>query len=245
MSFAMPTKEALIDHQPEQIAKRFDVDEIREDFPILHREVYGKPLVFLDNAASTQKPKMVIERIKHYYENENANVHRGVYYLSEIATSEYEGARETIRCHLNARSSSEIIFVKGTTEGINLVASSYGRKIGPDDEIIISSMEHHSNIVPWQILCEDKGAKLRIIPMNDNGELIMDQFDNLFNKMTKLVSIVYISNSLGTVNPVKDIIEIAHENNVPVLIDAAQALPHISVDVNELDCDFIISPPDW
>ena len=217
----------------------YNVDKIRADFPILHRKVYGKPLVFLDNAASTQKPQVVIDTIRNYYEAENANIHRGVYYLSELATKKYEDARNTVKEFINAASLKEVIFTSGTTDGINLVANSFGRKfIKAGDEIIISTMEHHSNIVPWQMLCEETGAKLRIIPINDAGEIIFDEYEKLITEKTKLVAVVYVSNSLGTINPVKEMIDAAHKRNVPVLIDGAQAVAHTPVDVQELDCDF-------
>lgn len=217
----------------------FDVNRIREDFPILKEQVHGKPLVYLDNAATSQKPQVVIDAITRYYSAENANIHRGVHYLSELATREYEDARVKIKRFLNAAETHEIIFTRGTTEGINLVANSYGRKfIKEGDEIIISAMEHHSNIVPWQMLCEQTGAKLRVIPMNDEGELLVDEFAKLLGPRTKFVSIVHLSNALGTINPVKRVIELAHSQDVPVLLDGAQAAPHLKVDVRELDCDF-------
>lgn len=218
---------------------RLDVERIREDFPILSREVNGQPLVYLDNAATTQKPRMVIDRLSSYYTNENANIHRGVHYLSQLATSEYEEARVKARRFINAAETHEIIFTRGATEGINLVAASYGRKFVHDgDEIIISAMEHHSNIVPWQLLCEQTGALLRVIPMNDDGELLIDEFVQLLNPRTKIVAVAHLSNALGTINPVKRIIEIAHSQDVPVLLDGAQAAPHLKVDVRDLDCDF-------
>ncbi|MFQ5603253.1 MAG: SufS family cysteine desulfurase [bacterium] len=217
----------------------FDVAKIRQDFPILRQEVHGHPLVYLDNAASTQKPSIVIDTIKNYYERQHANIHRGVHHLSEMATNAYEEARLKIKNFIHADSVREIIFVRGTTEAINLVADSFGRNfIGQDDEIIISTMEHHSNIVPWQLFCERTGAKLRIAPINDRGELIFEEFENLLNEKTKLVAMVHVSNSLGTINPVKKIIERAHEFDVPVLLDGAQALSHLKVDVTDLDCDF-------
>lgn len=217
----------------------FDVFRIRKDFPILKQEVHGKPLVYLDNAATSQKPQQVIDALVHYYTAENSNVHRGVHYLSEIATQEYEGARSKVRTLLNAAEDKEIVFVRGTTEAINLVAYSYGRKnIGAGDEIIISAMEHHSNIVPWQMLCEATGARLRTIPMTDDGELILEEYEKLLGPRTKFVSIVHLSNSLGTINPVKKIVGMAHSYGVPVLLDGAQAVPHTTVDVRELDCDF-------
>jgi len=219
----------------------FDVEKIREDFPILKSSVRGKPLVYFDNAATTQKPSVVIERIKKYYEQENSNVHRGVHYLSELATREYEEARETVRNFINAESTEEIIFTRGTTEAINLVANSFGKTfINEGDEIVVSEMEHHSNIVPWQILCEERGAKLRVIPFDDNGELILGEFEKVLNEKTKLISIVHISNSLGTINPIKQIIEMAHSLAIPILIDGAQSIMHSKIDVQELGCDFFV-----
>jgi len=219
----------------------FNVEALRADFPILRRQVHGKPLVYLDNAATAQKPKAVIDTLSRYYEQENANIHRGVHYLSERATEEYEAARQTIQHFLKAADASEIIFVRGATEGINLVAQTYGRtNVGRDDEVLISAMEHHSNIVPWQILCEEKGAKLRVIPINDNGELIWEQFEKLLGSRTKMVAVTHVSNALGTVNPVRRIVEQAHRANVPVLVDGAQSVPHIEVDVQALDCDFFV-----
>ncbi len=221
--------------------KSLDVYKIREDFPILETLVRGKPLVYLDNSATTQKPRCVIERMTRYYELENANVHRGVHRLSEIASQEYENAREVVREFLNAESVEEIIFVRGTTEAINLVANTFGKSfIKEGDEIIISEMEHHSNIVPWQILCEEKKAKLKIIPFNDKGELILSEFEKLISDKTKFVSIVHISNSLGTINPVKKIIDIAHHYEIPVLIDGAQSIMHTEIDVQDLGCDFFV-----
>ena len=218
---------------------RFDVDEVRRDFPILREKVYGKPLVYLDNAATSQKPQLVIETLQKYYSLENANIHRGIHFLSERATQAFEDARAKVGGFLNAAESREIIFVRGTTEGINLVAQSYGRKfIGEGEEIILSVMEHHSNIVPWQILCEQVGARLRIIPMNDDGELLIDEYDRLLCDKTKLVAVTHLSNALGTINPIKQIIQIAHRHGVPVLVDGAQAVPHLKVDVRDLDCDF-------
>ena len=217
-----------------------DVARIRDDFPLLATQVHGKPLVYLDNAATTQKPRAVIEAIQRYYTEENANIHRGVHHLSEYATRKYEAARGAIRQFIGARSTREIIFTRGTTEGINLVAASYGRaNIGAGDEIIVSAMEHHSNIVPWQMLCQEKGARLRVVPVNDHGELLMDEFEKLLSPRTKLVSIVHISNSLGTINPVRRIIELAHAAGAVVLLDAAQSVAHTPVDVQSLDCDFL------
>jgi cysteine desulfurase/selenocysteine lyase len=221
------------------IKEIFDVDKIRKDFPILSTEVYGQPLVYLDNAATTQKPQCVLDTIEHYYKGINSNIHRGVHFLSEKATTAFEESRIKVKDFLNANNTNEIIFVRGTTEAINLVAASYGNTfIKKDDEIIISTMEHHSNIVPWQLLCERTGAKLKIIPINDRGELILEEYEKLINDRTKFVSVVHVSNSLGTINPVKKIVEIAHKRNIPVLLDGAQAAPHIKIDVQNIDCDF-------
>jgi len=217
----------------------WDVERIRADFPVLHQTVNGKPLVYLDNGASSQVPQVVIDRGIFYIEQEHSNIHRGVHYLSQRATTAYEGAREKVKRFINARESRECIFVRGTTEGINLVMHGYGRKfIGEGDEIIISAMEHHANIVPWQMLCEEKGARLRVIPMNDAGELILDEYDALLNTRTKLVAVTHVSNALGTINPIKEMIAQAHKYGVPVLIDGAQSAPHMPVDVQDLDCDF-------
>jgi cysteine desulfurase / selenocysteine lyase len=217
----------------------WDVEKIRADFPVLRQTVNGKPLVYLDNAASSQVPQVVIERGSMYLEHEHSNIHRGVHYLSQKATTAYEGARETVKRFINARQAKECIFVRGATEGINLVMNGYGRKfIGAGDEIIISAMEHHANIVPWQMLCEEKGARLRVIPMNDQGELLLDEYEALLNERTKMVAITHVSNALGTINPVKSMIESAHKYGVPVLIDGAQSAPHMPVDVQDLDCDF-------
>ena len=217
----------------------FDVARIREDFPLLKQMVNGKPLVYLDNAATSQKPQSVIDTLVRYYTTENANVHRGVHTLSQLATDDYEQARTQARKFINAKEDGEIIFVRGTTEAINLVAQTFGRqKISQGDEIIISTMEHHSNIVPWQILCQEKGANLRVIPINDAGELLLDEYEKLINPRTKLVSIVHQSNALGTINPVEEIVQIAHGQRVPVLLDGAQAIAHVSVDVQQLGCDF-------
>ena len=220
-------------------AQPFDAHRLRRDFPILARKVHGKPLVYLDNAATSQKPRQVIQALDHYYSNVNANVHRGVHFLSESATEAYEGAREKIRRFVNAEHRHEIIFVRGTTEAINLVAQSYGRSaLEEGDEILISAMEHHSNIVPWQILCEQTGAKLCVVPINDDGELLLDEYERLLGPRTRLVAIVHVSNALGTINPVREVIERAHARGVPVLLDGAQAVPHLGVDVRALDCDF-------
>ena len=217
----------------------WDVARIRADFPVLQQTVNGKPLVYLDNSASSQVPQVVIDRGSVYLEQEHSNIHRGVHYLSQRATTAYEGAREKVKRFINARDVRECIFVRGATEGINLVMHGYGRKfIGAGDEIIISAMEHHANIVPWQMLCEEKGARLRVIPMNDAGELLLDEYDGLLNERTKLVAVMHVSNALGTINPIKEMIAQAHKYGVPVLIDGAQAAPHMPVDVQDLDCDF-------
>ncbi len=234
-----PSTETLVKDAGQNGETQFEVARIREDFPILRQKVHGKPLVYLDNAATSQKPQVVIDALAKYYSSQNANIHRGVHALSELATYEYEKARGKVKLFLNAAETREIIFVRGTTEGINLVAQSYGRKfIKAGDEVIISAMEHHSNIVPWQLLCEQTGAVLRVIPMNDDGELLIDEYEKLLNKKTKFVSIVYLSNSLGTINPIRHIIKRAHEFGIPVLVDGAQSTPHLAVDVQELDCDF-------
>ncbi len=219
----------------------FDIQNIRADFPILKREVYNMPLVYLDNAATTQKPWRVIKKIEEVYSTINANIHRGVHFLSQEATGAHENARKIVQQFIKARSSNEIIFTRGTTEAINLVASSFCRAFcKPGDEIIISGMEHHSNIVPWQLQEEISGIKLKIIPLDENGELNLDELNKLISPKTKLISITHVSNVLGTINPIKKIIEIAHSQNIPVLIDAAQSVQHIPVDVQELDCDFLV-----
>ena len=217
----------------------WNVERVRADFPVLHQTVNGKPLVYLDNGASSQVPQVVIDRGSIYLEQEHSNIHRGVHYLSQRATTAYEGAREKVKRFLNARDAKECIFVRGATEGINLVMHGYGRKfIGAGDEIIISAMEHHANIVPWQMLCEEKGARLRVIPMNDAGELLLDEYDALLNERTKFVAVTHVSNALGTINPIKEMIEQAHKYGVPVLVDGAQSAPHMPIDVQDLDCDF-------
>ncbi|WP_336834919.1 cysteine desulfurase [Sphingobacterium siyangense] len=221
--------------------EKFNIDKIRADFPILKREVNGKPLVYLDNGATTQKPSSVINSIVHYYTDMNSNVHRGVHYLSQISTDAFEVTRKKVQAFINAAEDKEIIITKGTTDGINLIATCYGRAfIHEGDEIIISAMEHHSNIVPWQMLCDEKGCKIRVIPMNDKGELDMDAYSNLFNEKTKLVAVTYVSNSLGTINPVREMISIAHRHGAVVLVDAAQAVQHIQIDVQKLDVDFLV-----
>jgi len=223
------------------VSEIWDVARIRADFPVLHQTVNGKPLIYLDNSASSQVPQVVIDRGSTYLEQEHSNIHRGVHYLSQKATTAYEGAREKVKRFINARDVRECIFVRGATEGINLVMHGYGRKfIGAGDEIIISAMEHHANIVPWQMLCEEKGARLRVIPMNDTGELLLDDYDGLLNERTKLVAVMHVSNALGTINPIKEMIAQAHKYGVPVLIDGAQAAPHMPVDVQDLDCDFYV-----
>jgi cysteine desulfurase / selenocysteine lyase len=217
----------------------FDVNKIREDFPVLTQTVNGKPLVYLDNAASSQVSNLVIERSSKYLREEHSNIHRGVHYLSQHATSAYEAAREKVKRFINAREAKECIFVRGCTEGVNLVAYSYGRKfVGEGDEIIVSAMEHHANIIPWQVLAEEKGAKLRVIPINERGELIIEEYENLLNERTRIVAVAHVSNSLGTINPVKEMIATAHKFGVPVLVDGAQAIPHFPVDVQDLDADF-------
>jgi cysteine desulfurase/selenocysteine lyase len=217
----------------------FDVDAVRGDFPILEQRIHGRPLVYLDNAASAQKPRQVIEAVSHFDSNDYSNVHRGVHTLSERATQAFEAARATVRRFINAAEEREIVFVRGTTEAINLVTQTYGRtKLGFGDDIVISAMEHHSNIVPWQLLCQERGANLRVIPMNDAGELILDEYEKLLGPRTKLVAVVHVSNALGTVNPVAEMIETAHRHGIPVLLDGAQAVPHLGVDVQSLDCDF-------
>src|SRR6266480_3414157 len=234
----MATVEELIPIKPKP-SNAWDVERIRKDFPVLRQTVNGKPLVYLDNAASSQVPVMVIERGAQYIEQEHSNIHRGVHYLSMKATTAYEGAREKVKRFVNARETKECIFVRGSTEGINLVMHGYGRKfVGAGDEIIISAMEHHSNIVPWQMLCEEKNAKLRVIPMNDAGELLMDEYEALLNERTKFVAVTHVSNALGSINPIKKMIGQAHKYGVPVLIDGAQSAPHMPVDVQDLDCDF-------
>ena len=219
----------------------YDVSKVREDFPILSREVYGKPLVYLDNAATTQKPLCVLDAMREEYLNVNANVHRGVHWLSQQATELHEAARETVRAFINARSAAEVVFTRGTTEGINLVASSFcDAFMGEGDEVIVSAVEHHSNIVPWQLQASRKGIKLRVIPVDDEGTLQLDELEKLFNSHTRLVSVTHVSNVLGTVNPVADIIRMAHAHGVPVLVDGAQSTPHFRVDMQALDCDFFV-----
>ncbi|MGR6034793.1 MAG: SufS family cysteine desulfurase [Candidatus Nitrosoglobus sp.] len=222
-----------------QLDKCFEIERVRTDFPILGQQVHGRSLVYLDNAATTQKPSQVIKAIDHYYRWDNANIHRAVHQLSERATREYEAARDKVQHFINAAHREEIIFVRGTTEAINLVAQSFGRsRLQAGDEVLISYMEHHSNIVPWQILCEQMGAVLKVVPINDAGELLLDEYEKLLSPRTCLVAITHVSNALGTINPVQRIVELAHAHGVPVLLDGAQAVPHMPVDVQEIGCDF-------
>ena len=217
----------------------FSLTNIRKDFPILSTEVNGRELVYFDNGATSQKPNSVINSIEDYYKTKNANVHRGAHYLSQLATEAFEGARETVRSYINAKENSEVIFTKGTTDSINLVAQSYGRKmLQTEDEVLISAMEHHSNIVPWQLICEEKGAILKIIPVLDDGSLDMDAYKKVCTPKTKIVACSHISNTLGTINPIKEITDLAHKQGAVVLVDGAQALPHMKIDVRELQCDF-------
>lgn len=232
--------ETSLSHDRSSEADAFDVQAVRRDFPVLHQTIHGHPLAYLDNAASSQRPQSVIDAVRHYEEHDHANVHRGVHTLSQRATDAYEGAREKLRSFINAESTEEIVFVRGTTEAINLVAQSYGRsQLQAGDEILISTMEHHSNIVPWQLLAEQTGVRLKVIPINQRGELEFDTVDELLGGRTRLLSIVHISNALGTINPVKTLIGKAHARGIPVLLDAAQAAPHTAIDVQALDCDFL------
>ncbi len=218
-----------------------EMEKVRADFPVLKLEVNGKPLIYLDSAASSQMPQPVIDRLVYYQTSQHANVHRGVHYLSETATSEYEGARQKVQHFVNAREDREIIFTSGTTDAINLVMHGYGRKfIKADDEIILTTLEHHSNIVPWQMLAQETGAKIRVVPVNDAGELLVDEYEKFFNQRTKFVGLIHVSNALGTINPVKKMIALAHMHGVPVLVDGAQAAPHMKIDVQDLDCDFYV-----
>jgi cysteine desulfurase/selenocysteine lyase len=226
---------------PTSASGGFDVLHVRKDFPILRREVHGQPLIYLDNAATTQKPQAVLDALQHYYSHDNANIHRGIHLLAERATRAYEEARQKVCRFLGAGEPREIIFVRNTTEGINLVAQSWGRSnLRAGDEIILSTMEHHSNIVPWQMLCEQTGAVLRIVPIGDDGEFLLDEYEKLLNERTRFVSVVHVSNSLGTIVPVRRVIELAHARGVPVLLDGAQSVPHMPIDVRELDCDFFV-----
>ena len=217
----------------------YDIQKIREDFPILSRKIYGKPLVYLDNGATTQKPRCVVEAIVDEYYSVNANVHRGVHFLSQQATELHEAAREKVRAFINAKSTNEIVFTRGTTESINLLATSFGEAfVNEGDEIIVSEMEHHSNIVPWQMLAERRGASIRVIPIDDKGELLLDEYEKLFTEKTRIVCVTHVSNVLGTINPVKRIVDIAHQHGVPVLVDGAQSAPHMKIDVQDIGCDF-------
>lgn len=221
------------------LAGRFEVARIRDDFPILKQKIHGKPLVYLDNGATSQKPQAVIDALARYYREDNSNIHRGVHALSERATADYEAARSKVRAFINAESDKEIVFLRGTTEAINLVAQSYGRAfLKAGDEIVVSAMEHHSNIVPWQMVCAQVGARLRVIPINHDGEIVMKEYERLLNERTQFVAITHVSNALGTIVPVKQIIASAHQRGIPVLLDGAQAVPHLRVDVRDLDCDF-------
>lgn len=240
MSTAAAATAASTPSAPAATGGAFDVEAVRADFPALHQEVNGQPLAYLDNGATSQKPRVVIDALREYYERDNANVHRGVHELSERATAAYEGARDKVRDFLNAADTKEIVFARGTTEAINLVARSFVRpRLGAGDEIIISHMEHHSNIVPWQLLCEETGAKLRVVPIDDDGALEFDRYLEMLGPRTKFVSMTWIANSLGTVNPVRKIVEAARAHGVPVMFDAAQAVPHVPIDVQALDCDFL------
>jgi len=222
-----------------KISSHFDIDNIRTDFPILNTKVGNRPLVYLDNAASSQMPQAVIDRLVKYQTEQHANIHRAVHHLSEVATREYQQARYTLQRFINAKEDREIIFTSGTTDAINLVMHGYGRKfLQADDEIILTTLEHHSNIVPWQMLAEEKGVKIRVVPINDRGELDIEAYQKLFNSHTKFIGLIHVSNALGTINPVKEMIDFAHQRNIPVLIDGAQAAPHMLIDVQDLDCDF-------
>jgi cysteine desulfurase/selenocysteine lyase len=222
-------------------AAALDVARIRDDFPALHQEVHGHPLVYLDNAATTQKPRVVIDAVRRFYERDCSNVHRGVHVLSQRATIAYEQSRTAVKQHLGAADSREIVFTRSTTEGINLVAASFVRpRLAAGDEVLISNMEHHSNIVPWQLLCAERGAELKVIPIDDDGDIIIEEYERLLSDRTRIVGIVHVSNALGTINPVREMVELAHAKGVPVLIDGAQALPHLAVDVRDIDCDFFV-----
>lgn len=238
----MKTKQSIgISEVRPPVGNAPNVWRIRDDFPILKQEIRGKPLVYLDNAATTQKPQAVIDAISHFYMTDCSNIHRGVHELSRRATEHYEGAREKVQRFLNAAESREIVFVRGATEGINLVAQSFVKpRVKEEDEILISAMEHHSNIVPWQMLCEETGAVLRVAPINDRGELMIDAFEKLLSSRTRFVAITHVSNALGSINPIRQIVSLAHAKGIPVLIDGAQAVPHVKVDVQELDCDFYV-----
>ena len=239
MSTAVKLPESAKPVSPEKVSRAWDVNKIRADFPILQEKARGHKLVYLDNAATSQKPKAVIDAIVGYYEHDNANIHRGVHYLSEKATEDFESARRAVQRFVNAKQAGEIIFVRSATEAINLVAQTYGRvHVGVGDEVLITAMEHHSNIVPWQLLCQEKQAMLRVAPINDDGELILEEFERLLSPRTKIVAVGHVSNALGTVNPLSQIIARAHARNIPVVVDGAQAAPHLRIDVQALDCDF-------
>ena len=239
MSTAVKLPESAKPVSPKEFSRPWDVNKIRADFPILREKARGHKLVYLDNAATSQKPKAVIDAIVGYYEHDNANIHRGVHYLSEKATEDFESARRAVQRFVNAKQASEIIFVRSATEAINLVAQTYGRvHVGVGDEVLITAMEHHSNIVPWQLLCQEKQAKLRVAPLNDDGELILEEFERLLSPRTKIVAVGHVSNALGTVNPLPQIIALAHDRNIPVVVDGAQAAPHVRIDVQALNCDF-------
>lgn len=239
MSTAVKLPESAKPVSPKEFSRAWDVNKIRADFPILQEKARGHKLVYLDNAATSQKPKAVIDAIVGYYEHDNANIHRGVHYLSEKATEDFESARRAVQRFVNAKQASEIIFVRSATEAINLVAQTYGRvHVGAGDEVLITVMEHHSNIVPWQLLCQEKQAKLRVAPINDDGELILEEFERLLSPRTKIVAVGHVSNALGTVNPLSQVIALAHARNIPVVVDGAQAAPHVRIDVHALDCDF-------
>jgi len=232
-------KDKYLDGQTDIVNKGFLVNEIRKDFPILSTTVYGKPLIYLDNAATTQKPRSVIDTTLQYYSYENANIHRGIHYLSEIATQKYEEVRKKVKQFINAEYEEEIIFVRGTTEAINLVASTFGKiRVKKDDEVLITGLEHHSNIVPWQMLCSEKGAKLKVVPINNFGEIEIEEFKKNLTEKVKIIAVTHVSNSLGVINPIKEIIQLAHRNNIPVLVDGAQAVAHLKVDVQKLGADF-------
>ncbi|HLJ90734.1 MAG TPA: cysteine desulfurase [Candidatus Angelobacter sp.] len=229
----------LTEPEKSRVSAIFDVEAIRREFPVLHQKVHGKPLIYFDNAATSQKPKVVVDAIVNYYHQDNSNIHRGVHQLSERATEAYEKVRGQIQHFLNAASPNEIVFVRGTTEAINLVAQTYGRQhVGEGDEVVISALEHHSNIVPWQMLCDEKRATLRVVPMNDRGELLLEEYEKLLGPKTKFVALAHLANALGTINPVREMIRMAHKHNIPVLLDGAQAAPRLKVDVQDLDCDF-------
>jgi cysteine desulfurase / selenocysteine lyase len=231
----------MLNEQTIEVKDALDIEQIRREFPLLQTSVYGEPLVYLDNAATTQKPEEVLNAMDDYYRRYNSNVHRGVHHLSQVATDAYEEVRRKVQRFINAKHEHEVIFSRGTTDGINLIAYCFGKKfVKEGDSVIISGMEHHSNIVPWQMMCEDRGAQLKVIPINDKGELIVEEFDKLLDDRVKIISLTYVSNSLGTINPVKEIIAKAHARNIPVLLDAAQAIQHVGIDVQELDVDFIV-----